>query len=270
VTEASADAGTADASTADGADAPRPGSGRSTTSATFRAGLREYARTPLLLALLVFLPAYFILTFATVIPETTGPLSVPGDGTVMVTMNDVYAVYMAPMVGALVGGIAGLFVMQAARDADARFVIAGARPVSVLLARFGLLAVVALVVGAVTTATVAVPYVPERPAGVFLAVALAALSYGLVGVLLGLVLNRLAGVYALLFGSMLDLFILQNPLADSPDYARYLPGHAPAELAVDAGFSTDLALSTAGEGGAYVLALGVLVTLALYRTMRLA
>jgi ABC-2 type transport system permease protein len=243
---------------------------RSVAVATFLAGVREYARTPVLLALLAFLPAYFVLTFSTLIPETTGSLSVPGDGLISVTMNDVYAVYMAPMVGALVGGIAGLFVMQSARETDARFVVAGASPVQVLLARLGLLTLVGVIVSGITTAVVAVVYVPERPTFVFVAILLAALAYGLVGVLAGLVLNRLAGVYVLLFGSMLDIFILQNPLSEPPAYAQLLPGHAPAELVIDAGFSTSVALSSAGESLAYVLVLAILVTSVLFRSMKLA
>lgn len=243
---------------------------RSVAVATFLAGVREYARTPVLLALFVFLPAYFIFTFSTLVPETTGTLSVPGDGTIIVTMNNVYAVYLAPMVGALVGGIAGLFVMQSARETDARFVVAGASSVQILLARFGLLAAVGTIVSGITTVVVAVVYVPERPVFVFTAVLLASLAYALVGVLAGLVLNRLAGVYILLFGSMLDIFILQNPFSDPPAYARLLPGHAPGELVIDAGFSTNVALSTAGESLAYLLVLAVLVTVALFRSMKLS
>jgi ABC-2 type transport system permease protein len=249
---------------------PEPTSAESVFVETFLSGLREYARTPVLLALLAFLPAYFILTFALLVPETTGQLSVPGDGQMLVTMNDVYAVTMTPMVGALVGGIAGLFVMQSARYTDARFVVAGASSLRVLLARFGLLTVVGGIVAAVSTAVLALTYVPERPAVVFLAVVLAALSYGLVGVLAGLVLNRLAGVYVLLFGSMLDMFILQNPFSDPPAFARYLPGHAPVELVVDAGFSASVALSTAVEGAVIVLALGAVAALALHHSMRLS
>lgn len=249
---------------------PRPKSGRSVFVETFLAGGREYARTPVLLALLAFLPAYFILTFALLVPETTGQLWVPGDGQMLVTMNDVYAVSMTPMVGALVGAIAGLFVMQAARDTDARFVVAGAPPLRVLLARFGLLAVVGVIVAAVSTGVLALTYVPERPAVVFLAVFLAALAYGLVGVLAGLVLNRLAGVYVLLFGSMLDIFIMQNPFSDSVEAAKFLPGHAPTELVVDAGFSTSIALSTAVEGIAFVLVVGAVAALSLHHSMRLS
>ncbi|WP_436925864.1 ABC transporter permease [Halosimplex amylolyticum] len=244
--------------------------GRSTAIAAFVAGLREYARTPVLLALFVFLPAYLIGGFTRLVPSTTAPLGVPGGGTQAVEMANLYAVLMVPLVGALVGALAGVFLIQAARQSDARLVVAGARPVSVLLARFGLLAVVGALVTAVSVATAATVYVPERPLFVGAAALLAALTYGLLGVLAGLVVDRLAGVYLALFGTMLDLFLVQNPLADPPEYARLLPGHAPTELAVDAGFSTDVALSLAGEGAAYLLAVGVATALALYRTMRVS
>lgn len=256
------------------ADSPRPtvesDGGRSIVLAAFVGGLREYRRTPVLLALFVFLPAYLIGAFTRLIPSNTAPLAVPGDGTTMVEMANLYAVFMVPLVGALVGALAGVFLMQTARDADARLVVAGARPVEVLAARFGLLAVVGALVTAVSLATAATVYAPERPLLVGAATLLAALVYGLLGALAGLVVDRLAGVYLALFGTMLDLFIVQNPLADAPDYARFLPGHAPVELAVDAGFSTSVALSTLGEGVVYLLAVGVVTALALYRSMRVS
>jgi len=244
--------------------------GRSAAVATFVGGLREYARTPVLLALFVFLPAYLIGAFTRLVPATAVPLDVSGAGTQTVEMASVYAVFTVPLVGALVGALAGVFLMQTAREADARLVVAGARPVSVLLARFGLLAVVGTLVSAVSVATAATVFVPERPLVVGLAALSAALVYGLLGVLAGLVVDRLAGVYLALFGTMLDVFLVQNPLADAPDYARLLPGHAPVELAVDAGFSTEVALSTAGEGVAYLLVVGVLTALALYRSTRVS
>ena len=121
---------------------------------------------------------------------------------------------------------------------------------------------------AVAVGTAATTHVPERPLFVGIAVLLAALVYGLLGVLAGIVVDRLAGVYLALFGTMIDLFLVQNPLADPPGYAALLPGHAPVELAVDAGFSTGVALATVGEGVAYLLVVGSVTALALSRTMR--
>ncbi|MFB6150412.1 MAG: hypothetical protein ABEJ40_01270, partial [Haloarculaceae archaeon] len=254
-----------------GSGTARPtGSGRSPALVAFLGGLREYARTPVLLALFAFLPAYLIGAFTRLVPSTTVPLPVPGDGTVATGMADVYAVFMTPLVGALVGALAGVFLLQSTRDADARFVVAGARPSSVLLARFGLLVAVGVLVSAVAVGTAATVRVPERPALLFAATLLAALSYGLLGVLAGVVVDRLAGVYLALFGTMIDLFLVQNPLSDGGEYDFLLPGHAPVELAVDAGFSSEVALATAGEGLLWVLGIGVATALVLRRSMRVS
>lgn len=255
-------------------DSPRStvesGDSSSTALAAFASGIREYARTPVLLALFVFLPAYLIGAFTRLVPASTAPLDVPGAGTQTVEMASVYAVFMVPLVGALVGALAGVFLMQTARESDARLVVAGANPASVLLARFGLLAVVGVVVTGVSVATAATVFGPERPLVLAGATLLAALVYGLLGVLAGLVVDRLAGVYLALFGTMLDLFLVQNPLADSPEYARLLPGHAPVDLAVAAGFSADVPLSLVGEGIAFLLVVGVVTAVALYRSMRVS
>jgi hypothetical protein len=236
---------------------------------TLLAGIREYVRTPVLLVLLVFLPAYFVLTFAVLVPETTVQVSVPGDGTMSVTMQHATAVAMTPMVGALVGGIAGLFVMQSARETDARFVIVGADSSAVLLGRLGLLVLVSVGVGFVSTGALMLAYVPENPILLFLAVVLGALLYGLVGILAGVVLNRLAGVYLLLIGTMLDMFIIQNRMSEPPEYAQFLPGHAPIELGIDAGFSTTVGTTALLEGVVALVVLGTVTWVTLRQTMEL-
>lgn len=246
-----------------GADA-----GRSPALAAFASGLREYARTPVLLALFLFLPAYLIGAFTRLVPSTTVPVAVPGDGAVPLAMADVYAVFMTPLVGALVGALAGIFLLQSTRAADGRLVVAGARPRQVLLARLGLLAAVGAVVAGVAVATAATAFVPERPVVLFGATLLGALVYGLLGALAGIVVDRLAGVYLALFGTMIDVFLVQNPLAEAPGYAVALPGYAPVELAVDAGFSASVSLDPVWVGLAWVVGLGVVTTLVLARQLR--
>jgi len=67
--------------------------------------------------------------------------------------------------------------------------------------------------------------------------ALTALVYGMVRLLVGFLLDRLLGVSLILFGSMIDLFVFQNPLATDPlAVARLLPGHYPLQLVIEAGF----------------------------------
>lgn len=232
-------------------------------------GLREYRRMPVLLALMAGLPAYMILVFGALIPETAVPVSVPGEGTQTLPLVDVYVAMFTPMVAGLVGAIAGLFLMRATREADSRLVIAGYRPREVLLARAGLLGVVGLFVTAIAVGAALTTSLQVAHLGWFVvATVFGALIYGLCGVLGGLVFDRLAGVYVVLFGSMIDMFVFQNPMvADRAAVAAYLPGHVPIELAIDAGFGT-VETGTALAGLAAVAVLGLLTFGAFYRTAR--
>ncbi|WP_136342286.1 hypothetical protein [Halapricum salinum] len=238
-------------------------------SRAFEMGLREYARTPVLLALLLFLPVYFVGIFVYVLPASEMAITVPGDGQRVVATADLYGVLLIPLLAGLIGGIAGLFLMQAAREADGRLVLAGYHPAQVIAARIGLLVVASVVATAVGLAVLAVGYVPQSLAVFVAASVLAGLTYGLVGVLVGLVLGRLAGVYTMLFVPMFDVFFLQNPTVDDQLWlATYLPGHAVTELAVDAGFSGSVALDPFARALAALAVVGALATAAFYRTTR--
>jgi hypothetical protein len=99
---------------------------------------------------------------------------------------------------------------------------------------------------------------------------LAALAYGMVGVLAGVLLDRLPGVYLVLFGSMVDLFVFQNPLAtDTPDAATLLPGHCPLGIAMAGGFDVAVELVDLGWAVAVLALLTAVATVAFYREMRL-
>lgn len=225
------------------------------------ASLRSYARTPLLLALAVFLPAYMLGVFGWVLPESTVPVTLPDGTTVRASMTTVYLTLLTPMTGALVGGIAGLFLLQSTRETDRRLVIAGFSPGSVVAARLGVLTLVGVVVTGVTVGVATTMLTPEAPGAFALATLLGTVSYALLGALAGLVVGRLAGVYLVLFGTMIDLFLLQNPLAtESPAVAAWLPGNPPVALALEAVFAGELALDPLARGLATVLVLGLLAT----------
>lgn len=236
----------------------------------FEMGLREYARTPVLLALLVFLPAYFVGVLVFLLPDSAVPVEVAGRGTVALPSSQLYGILLVPLVCSLVGGIAGLFSMLTARDTDGRLAVAGYRPAQLLLARVGLLAVAGAVAAGVSLAVLSVEVVPQRLGWFAVASVLAGLTYGLVGALAGLVLSRLAGVYLLLFAPMVDVFFFQNPMVSDPHwFASYLPGHYVTEVAVDAGFSASVALEPLGWAILYLGVMGVVTASAYYRTMRL-
>lgn len=241
----------------------------SATRTTFESGLREYVRTPVLLALLVFLPAYFILVFTLVMPDNTVPVDVAGEGIMAIGLPSLTSVLMAPMATALVGGVAGLFMMQSARKVDSRLSLVGATAREILLARVGLLTIAAGVASLVSLGVLLTTHVPERVGWFLVGTVMIGLMYGGFGVLIGLVLNQLAGIYLLMFGPLLDIFLAQSPLAEeSLAVATYLPAHFPMKLVFDAAFTTGVDLSNLGWGLAYLLFIALLVGVAFARTLR--
>lgn len=235
----------------------------STTRTVFEMGVREYARTPVLLALLAFLPAYFVLFFARVVPDRRVPVHVGGAGTFPVELSTITAVLMTPMAAALVGGAAGLFLMQSARSVDGRLAVVGATVPGILAGRAAVLGLGATLASVVSVAVLALTHVPESPGWFLVATLLTGGIYGSVGVLLGLVLNRLAGVYVLLFGPLLDVFLAQSPLtADGHAIAPYMPAHYPMALAYDAAFTATADADPVWGALAYLLALALLAAIA--------
>jgi ABC-type branched-subunit amino acid transport system permease subunit len=129
---------------------------------------------------------------------------------------------------------------------------------------------VSLVAAGVAVGAALLAFDPEAVGWYAVATVLAALLYGMVGVLAGVLMDRLPGVYLVMFGSMVDLFLFQNPLAtDAPDVATLLPGHYPLALAMDAGFAGSVEVAHLGWGLAYLAVLTGLATLAFYRSLRL-
>lgn len=240
------------------------------TATALRTGLREYRRMPVLWILLVGLPAYVLVGFGALIPDTTVLIDVPGGGRQAASMVDVYVTVFTPLVAGLVAGVAGLFLMRSTGDADGRLVVAGYRPREVILARVGLLVVVGAAVTAVSVAVATLAVVsPATLPGFVAATLLSALIWGLVGVLAGLVLGRLAGVYLILFGTTVDVFLVQNPLVtDRAWFAPLLPGYAPVRGAIDAGFSAGVDPGPYGVGLAVLGVLGALAVGAFSRSTR--
>lgn len=243
-------------------------SSTSRTAAAFEMGLREYVRTPVLLALLGFLPAYFVYVVAQVVPDGEVPVPV-GGATVTADLAGVFTTMMAPMAVALVAGIAGLFLMHSAREADSRLAVAGYRAHELVAARLGLLGLVALAATAITMGVVLVTFAPDHVWWFALATILVALTYGMVGVLAGIVLDRLPGVYLLLFGPSLDVFLLQNPIAaDQHAIAGVTPSHFGMELAVAAAYGSPEVGEALGYGVGYLVALSMAAALALFWSLR--
>jgi hypothetical protein len=191
-----------------------------------------------------------------VVPDGSVLVELPS-GSTTAPLADAFAVTMAPMAAALVTGIAGLFLMHSAREADGRLALAGFRAPELVA------------VTGVATAVTLVFVSPENLGWFVAGAGLVAVIYGMVGILAGIALDRLPGVYLLLFGPTLDLFLFQNPtVLDPHPVSALLPSHYGMSLAVAGGFGGSGSLETVALGLAYLLGLGLLAALALYRSLR--
>jgi hypothetical protein len=238
--------------------------GRRALTATTMA-FRDQVRRPLVLILLVLLPAYVVFRSIAITEPTPRPVTLPGGEVIASTMRDVHGAVMAGNVIAFVAGLVGVFVMQSALQGDRRLVVAGFRPGEAIGAR---LIVMAAATGLVVSVSAVVTALGFDVASWFPFVAgllLIGLMYGAIGALAGAVLDRLAATYLILFLAMTDLGIVQNPMFGTPDGgAALLPGYGPARVMVDGAFSYefhaggDLFLSLAWVG---VLGAAVFVVL---------
>jgi hypothetical protein len=235
--------------------------------AALRSGATELRRTPLLLALLVFAPAYVIYLFTLVAPEGTATVHL-GDEIVRTPLAEAFPAFTTPMTAALLSGITGLFLMHSSAVADSRLVVAGYRAHQVVLARLGLLLCVGAVATGVSVSVMLTAFSPEHLGWFVVGTGLTALVYGMVGVLAGVLLSRITGVYLILFGSMIDLFIFQNPLAtDPPTAAQLLPGHYPLRIVMEAGFTGTVEIASISRTLLYLSILTAIATGAFYREM---
>ncbi|MGB9966399.1 hypothetical protein [Halobacterium hubeiense] len=79
---------------------------------------------------------------------------------------------------------------------------------------------------------------------------------GILGVIVGIVLDRLPGVYVMLFAPMVDILMFQNPLAtERPSWTAFLPSHFATNALMDAAFTTGNSLGDLLAAGGYVVAL---------------
>ena len=89
---------------------------------------RDQRRRPLVLILLVVVPAYVVTRSIAMTEATPRRIGLPGDIAVTTTMKDLHGAVMAGTAIAFVAALVGVFVMQSALQGDRRLVLAGYRP----------------------------------------------------------------------------------------------------------------------------------------------
>lgn len=232
---------------------------------------RDQRRRPLVLVLLVAVPAYVITRSIAITQATPRQIGLPGDLVITTTMKDLHGAVMGGTAIAFVAGLVGVFVMQSALQGDRRLVVAGFRPGETVFARLAVLAAATALVVGVSALVTALNFSPASWPPLIAALVLIGLIYAALGALAGAVLDQLAATYLILFLVMTDLGIVQNPMFGdgTPDrWAILLPGYGPSRVMVDGAFSP--AFHAAGEallGAVWIVALGGAVALVLRRAV---
>lgn len=97
--------------------------------------MHDLRRHPLLLVLLVVTPLIFITRAISLTERIPRAISLPGGGTALTTMRDIRGAVMAAITVVFLSGLIGVFTVQAAKQADRRFVLAGFRGIEAVIAR---------------------------------------------------------------------------------------------------------------------------------------
>jgi hypothetical protein len=205
---------------------------------------RQYTRNGLLITLFILVPLLFItLSYYTTAPKDLDLFVSEGGTRTVVTepMPQVHGAIMVPITAAFLAGMAGLFAMVEARNADSRLVIAGLSPATVALGRLGLISAMAVIVALISVAIDLVSFQPENLPGFVLANILVGVTFGFLGALMLLLAGRLGGAYLMLLIPMIDVGVFQDPMmisgAQAP-WMKLLPGFGGTRFALDAAFST--------------------------------
>jgi hypothetical protein len=207
-----------------------------------RFGLIDLSRNPVLLVLLAVVPAVFVLLSKATTPARDLVLGVTENGT---TMNATYwfpAVHagtMTPIAVASLAALAGLFVVVDATGADRRLRLAGYPARVIVAARLGVVAAAIVVINAAALAVTATVFDARQWAGYAAANLLLGMTYALVGVVIGPLFGRVAGVFIAFLVPFLDLGIAQSPmLRPVPEqWANALPGYGWTKVLFDTGLT---------------------------------
>jgi hypothetical protein len=231
--------------------------------AGLRYGFRDYRRNIAMWVLLVALPAFFISLSFYITPDSPTPVELVEGGVSQlrfVSMIDVHGAIMVPITIGFLAGLAGLFVVQGSIEADRRLALAGFKAREILASRLGVIAIAALLTTGVSLAVTAVDFAPDSWIWFSIGNVLVALTYGLVGVLVGSVFGRLGGLYLMFLLPFIDVGLAQNVMfsAAPPDWGLFLPGRGPVRVLVDGAFTPMF-----DEIGSLLLAVGWLVVLVL-------
>lgn len=198
------------------------------TSAAF---VREHLRAPLTLVLLVAIPVFFVLVFASVLGDFASALG----GTLA---ERAAASISAGWAAAFLSGSLAFFQVNSSRGADRRLALAGLGPGRVAVARIGAALSLAAIVSAVAFLTLLLRSGVEHPWHGLVAILSFAIIYIGIGAAIGaLVRSPLEGSLLVVLVFSIDVF--SGPqMTSEGGLAAWTPTQDAAELLVAAGGGT--------------------------------
>jgi hypothetical protein len=219
---------------------------------------RDQRRRPLVLVLIVLVPVYVILWSVAETKPTSRTIELPGGEWVTTTMKALHGPGMAGLMIAFLAALVGVFVTHSALQGDRRLVLAGFRAREAVLARLLVVTAATVLAVAVSAAIMAIVFTPASWPPVLAALLLTGLLYAAIGALVGVLLDKLAATYLILFLIMTDLGVVQSPMfhARPVTFAWLLPGFPLERLLYDGAFSHSF-----NAMGELLLALGWLAAL---------
>ena len=207
-----------------------------------RLGLREQARRPLVIALLLIVPFFFItraIAASIPIPRRIG---LPGGTEILTDMRAVHGATMAAITVAFLSGLCGAFIVNSARQADRRLVVAGFRPLEAIIPRLAILSGAVFVTVGVSVAVTSINFTPRSWLVFSLGTMLVATTYGAMGVVAGSLFGELGSTYLVLFVAMLGQGILQSPMFANEvrpgGLAVILPDYGATRIVIEGSFSS--------------------------------
>jgi hypothetical protein len=225
--------------------ATRPVATAARLAAALRAGTREYRRNRVLWIMLLVVPIVFIVLAIAVTPDTPGPVALI-DGsrhfTAMLSERRMHAATMVPVTSAFLAGLTGLFVVTGSAGGDRRLVLAGFHPREVLAGRLGVIGAATVLTTTVAVAVAGAWYPPRQWAVFAAANLLIALTYAMVGVLVGPLTGRLGGLYLILLLAFIDVGLGQTIMFDAnpPAWGAFLPARGASRVQIDGAFTAQL------------------------------
>jgi hypothetical protein len=211
---------------------------RRTATATAMA-FRDQLRRPLVPILLVVVPAFIVVWSVAITQPESRRIELSGGVWVTTTMKALHGPEMAKFTVAFVAALVGVFVMRASLQGDRRLVVAGLRAREAVAARLVVLLTATTVAVVVAAVAVALNFSPRSWAPVVGALVLTGLIYGGIGALVGVLLDRLAATYLILFLIAADLSVVQTPMfhASPSRFAPLLPGYGPTRVMLEGAFA---------------------------------